>query len=111
MQPRALAGIAQAKCTIGCHMLDRLLRGGMACGSITELVGQTVQFLGSAISINTTYLCNVTVAALIQVKHLQAKLKPACSYWSLVSGLWIKVACTAKLCKVCTIRCCEIRRR
>lgn len=40
MQPRKLASIASAKCTSGCRLLDRLLRGGIACGNITELVGE-----------------------------------------------------------------------
>lgn len=33
------------KCTFGCPLLDRLLRGGIGCGSVTELVGQSAAAL------------------------------------------------------------------
>lgn len=36
---RPLSDRAGLKCTLGDAELDRLLRGGIPCGSITELVG------------------------------------------------------------------------
>ena len=42
MQPRKLVDTYACKCTLGCPLLDKLLRGGISCGSVTELVGQNV---------------------------------------------------------------------
>ena len=41
MRPRRLLEIASEKCTLGCPVLDDLLNGGVPCGSITELAGES----------------------------------------------------------------------
>eukprot|EP01018_Ginkgo_biloba_P040189 Gb_37567 [translate_table: standard] len=38
--PIPLNSIPKHKCTLGCPILDNALRGGIPCGSITELVGE-----------------------------------------------------------------------
>ncbi|DBB06653.1 TPA: DNA repair protein rhp57 [Trebouxia sp. C0004] len=40
MQPQTLTQGSLRRCTIGCSLLDKLLRGGIPCGSVTELVGE-----------------------------------------------------------------------
>ncbi|KAK9824182.1 hypothetical protein WJX72_008385 [[Myrmecia] bisecta] len=41
MRPRPLsADLVWPKCTLGCPLLDKVLRGGLASNSITELVGE-----------------------------------------------------------------------
>ena len=40
MQPRRLLAGSTPRCTLGCPLLDKLLRGGITCGSVTELVGE-----------------------------------------------------------------------
>ncbi|KAH9297665.1 hypothetical protein KI387_029347, partial [Taxus chinensis] len=38
--PIPLKYLRNEKCTVGCHILDSALNGGIPCGSITELVGE-----------------------------------------------------------------------
>jgi RecA/RadA recombinase len=40
LAPIPLNSISNDKCTLGCPILDSALRGGIPCGSITELVGE-----------------------------------------------------------------------
>lgn len=39
LQPRKLTAAPVQKCTTGCPIIDAVLRGGVPCGTITELVG------------------------------------------------------------------------
>ncbi|GBG62036.1 hypothetical protein CBR_g28512 [Chara braunii] len=43
LKPRRLSAAADTsrKCTVGCPILDAHLRGGIPCGSVTELVGES----------------------------------------------------------------------
>jgi hypothetical protein len=54
MKRRLLAPAPAQKCTLGDPGLDALLRGGVPCGSITELVGELdVRIVAACLGLST----------------------------------------------------------
>lgn len=89
MQPRKLIDTYARKCTLGSTLLDKLLRGGIGCGGVTELVGQTTAALpllsSTFVVLEYGYIrydisLFDTFCASLQVRHLQASPRLACNF-------------------------------